>query len=146
MNLLSSRILLAIQKIYHVQVVIFVVILIVMGNLNALVDTVLHPEIPYFDEEHLIVGGVTIAVSGGLFGLLMLYFRSLSQAMNQIQKLEGILPICSNCKRIRAPNSDPKDMDSWQPVEKYLKEKTASELTHSICPECASMLYPEYHR
>ena len=34
-----------------------------MSNLNALVDYVLHPYIPYFDKEHLIVGGVTGLVS-----------------------------------------------------------------------------------
>jgi len=44
-----------------------------MINLNAMVDVVLHPEIPYFDKEHLIVGGVTGFVSMVLFGLLALY-------------------------------------------------------------------------
>ncbi len=39
-----------------------------MSNLSALVDAFLHPEIPYFDIEHLIVGGVTGLVSSILFG------------------------------------------------------------------------------
>ena len=39
------------------RIVICVSVILLMANLNALVDTVHHPEIPYFDEEHLIVGG-----------------------------------------------------------------------------------------
>lgn len=34
-----------------------------MGNLNAIVDAIVHPEIRYMDEEHIIVGLTTAAIS-----------------------------------------------------------------------------------
>ena len=53
-----------------------------MSNLSALVDAFLHPEIPYFDTEHLIVGGVTGLVSSIFLGLLMFYTRRLANNSN----------------------------------------------------------------
>ena len=76
------------------QTTIYLTIIIVMTNLNALVDFFLHPEIPYFDKEHLIVGGITGFVSIVLFGLLFIYMRHLNNALNTIIALESILPIC----------------------------------------------------
>ena len=126
------------------QITIYLTIIIVMTNLNALVDFFLHPEIPYFDKEHLIVGGTTGFVSIILFGLLLIYMRHLNNALNTIITLESILPICSNCKKIRKTDSDPKQMDSWQPIESYITQKTNTKFSHGICPECLSKLYPEY--
>jgi hypothetical protein len=116
-----------------------------MSNLNALVDAVLHPDIPYFDDEHLIVGGITGLVNIILFGFLTLYVRYLNNALNNIKRLESILPICSNCKKIRRPGSDAKAMNSWQPIEAYITEMTTSQFSHGICPECAAELYPQFY-
>lgn len=115
-----------------------------MTNLNALVDYFLHPEIPYLDREHLIVGGITGIVSIVLFGLVLIYMRHLTNALKTITTLESVLPICSNCKKIRKIDSDPKQMDSWRPIESYIMEKTTATFSHGICPECLSKLYPEY--
>ena len=46
-----------------------------MGNLGAMIDLVFHPEIPYFDEEHLIVGGITTIVMAIFLGVLETYLR-----------------------------------------------------------------------
>ena len=105
------------------QTSIYLTIIIVMTNLNALVDFFIHPVIPYFDKEHLIVGGITGFVSIVLFGLLFIYMRHLDKALNTIIAIESILPICSNCKKIRKTDSDPKQMDSWQPIEFYITQK-----------------------
>ena len=126
------------------QTTIYLTIIIVMTNLNALVDFFLHPEIPYFDKEHLIVGGITGFVSIVLFGLLFIYMRHLNNALNTILTLESILPICSNCRKIRKTDSDPKLMDSWQSIESYITQKTTTKFSHGICPDCLSRLYPEY--
>lgn len=126
------------------QIIIFSIVIIVMANLNAQVDYFLHPEIPYFDKEHLIVGGITGFVSIVLFGLLLTYMRHLSNALKSILTLESILPICSNCKKIRQMGSDPMQMDSWQPIESYITQKTATEFSHGICPECLSKQYPDF--
>ncbi len=125
------------------QFFIYILIIILMGNLSALVDAFLHPEIPYFDTEHLIVGGVTGLVSSILLGLLISYTRLLEKALIRINKIEAFLPICANCKKIRLPNSDPNNKESWQSIESYITTKTATQFSHGICPECATALYPQ---
>jgi hypothetical protein len=128
------------------QVIIFVFIIMFMSNLNALVDAILHPEIPYFDKEHLIVGGMTGLVSSMLWGLFVLYARHLEKALSRIETLESYLSICANCKKIKITDSNPDKKETWQPIESYIKEKTATEFSHSICPECTTKLYSEYIR
>ena len=127
------------------QLFIYSVIIILMSNLNALVDAFLHPEIPYFDTEHLIVGGVTGLVSSILLGLLIFYTRHLEKALKRIDKIESFLPICTNCKKIRIPNSNLYNKESWQSIESYITEKTATQFSHGICPECAAEFYPQIY-
>jgi hypothetical protein len=126
------------------QFMIFLLMIVLLGNLNAIVDSFFHPEIPYFDEEHLLVGGITALVSSILIGIVILYARHLEQALHKIEKLEEFLPICAGCKKIRIRNADGAVDEVWQPVESYLAEKTNAQLTHSICPDCLAKLYPEY--
>jgi sigma-B regulation protein RsbU (phosphoserine phosphatase) len=52
----------------------------------------------------------------------------LQQDVNQ---LEGLLPICSYCKRIRDVH------DLWHPLESYVGDKTEAEFSHTLCPECS---------
>jgi hypothetical protein len=124
-----------------VQFTLLVVIVIFMANLSPLADLFLHPDIPYFDEEHLIVGGITGAVSIVFFGSLLFYIRRLNKAMEKINRLEMFLPICANCKRIRIPDSDPDKMESWKQIESYITEKTKTQFSHGICPDCIEKYY-----
>ena len=66
----------------------------------------------------------------------------LEQALGHIKKLEGILPICANCKRIRICDADPGNQQSWMKIESYLSDRTDAKFSHSICPECMKKLYP----
>jgi hypothetical protein len=116
--------------------IVFGVITLFLSNLNALVDTFFHPEISYFDEEHLIVGGFTGFTCIILFIMLSIYLRHLNRAMAKIETLESFLSICSYCKRIRIPGSDPKFKKSWQQFETYIKAKTKTEFSHGVCPDC----------
>lgn len=52
------------------------------------------------------------------------------QWATQVQRLEALLPICSYCKKIRD------DHNYWQQIEGYIQERTGSQFSHSICPEC----------
>lgn len=126
-----------------VQVAVVFVLALLLGNVSSLVDSVLHPEIPYFDEEHLFVGGVTALMSATLGLLLNWYVRRLTKATATIERLEAILPICANCKKIRRSGADPHALESWQPIELFITEKTSTEFSHGICPECLVTLYPE---
>jgi hypothetical protein len=66
----------------------------------------------------------------------------LQQALGHIKKLEGILPICANCKRIRVSDANPRNQRSWMKIENYLSDRTDAKFSHSICPECMKKLYP----
>ena len=55
----------------------------------------------------------------------------------EIQTLQGILPICSFCKKIR--NQD----DVWEPLEGYISRRSEAEFSHGVCPECLRSNYPE---
>jgi PAS domain S-box-containing protein len=54
----------------------------------------------------------------------------LEYALSQVKKLEGFLPICSYCKKIR------NDRDYWQQVESYIEQHSDALFTHSVCPDC----------
>ncbi len=56
-------------------------------------------------------------------------------ALAKIRTLNGLIPICSSCKRIRD------DKGYWQAVELYVEEHSTAEFTHGICPECTKRLY-----
>lgn len=48
-----------------------------------------------------------------------------------VKVLQGILPICANCKRIR------NKAGGWEQVESYVRDHTNAEFSHGICPDCA---------
>ncbi len=58
------------------------------------------------------------------------HVRELQQALSQVRQLQGLLPICSYCKKIR------NDQNYWQQVEGYIQERTSAQFTHSFCPDC----------
>lgn len=59
----------------------------------------------------------------------------LQHALATIKTLQGMLPICSNCKKIRD------DKGCWEEVELYVKKHSDAEFTHGICPDCERLLY-----
>ena len=62
----------------------------------------------------------------------------LQDALKEIRTLSGMLPICSSCKKIRD------DHGYWKQVESYISDHSDVEFSHSICPECAKELYPDF--
>jgi DNA-binding response OmpR family regulator len=56
--------------------------------------------------------------------------RELEEAVSQVRQLQGILPICSYCKKIRD------DRNYWQKVENYISDHSEAQFSHSICPGC----------
>jgi PAS domain S-box-containing protein len=61
---------------------------------------------------------------------------ALRDALAQIETLNGLLPICSSCKKIRDSEGQ------WVAVEEYLSRHSRIRFTHDLCPECAKALYP----
>jgi sigma-B regulation protein RsbU (phosphoserine phosphatase) len=60
--------------------------------------------------------------------------------VNEVRTLSGLLPICSSCKKIRD------DKGYWENIETYIRNRTETEFTHGICPECAVKIYPRYFK
>jgi phosphoserine phosphatase RsbU/P len=59
----------------------------------------------------------------------------------QVRQLEEMLPICSYCKKIRD------DQNYWQQIEGYISERTGSDFSHSVCPDCYQrVLVPELEK
>ncbi|MBU1386646.1 MAG: hypothetical protein KKE62_10505 [Proteobacteria bacterium] len=69
----------------------------------------------------LIVGVLCIWVTHGL--------------LTKIKVLEGRLPICASCKKIR----DHKGV--WQHLEKYIESRSNATFSHGVCPDCMEKLY-----
>ncbi len=67
--------------------------------------------------------------------------KELNEALGHIRKLEGLVPICSSCKKIMKSGTDPKKKDSWVNIEKYISERTSASFTHGLCPDCIGKLY-----
>jgi len=58
------------------------------------------------------------------------HVKKLENALSQVEQLEGLLPICAYCKKVRG------DKNYWQQVEGYLTIHSKLKFSHSICPEC----------
>lgn len=60
----------------------------------------------------------------------------LKKALSEVKTLQGILPICSHCKKIRD------DKGYWNQVEAYIHAHSDAQFSHGICPECMKKHYP----
>jgi len=61
----------------------------------------------------------------------------LQKALDEIQTLRGIIPICSYCKQIRD------DEGSWEQLEKYIHSHSEAQFSHSVCPTCMKKHHPK---
>lgn len=61
--------------------------------------------------------------------------QALETALEKVQVLSGLLPICAACKKIR------NDQGYWQQVEQFVSMHTGARFSHGLCPDCATKLY-----
>jgi sigma-B regulation protein RsbU (phosphoserine phosphatase) len=67
--------------------------------------------------------------------------KDLENALLRVKQLQGLLPICSYCKKIRD------DYNYWQQVENYIAQHTAAQFSHAVCPDCyKSLVKPQLER
>lgn len=69
---------------------------------------------------------------------LLVRNAELSRALDEIETLRGMLPICSHCKSIR------NERGYWQRIEEYLGEHSRATLSHGICEACLKKHYPSF--
>lgn len=63
--------------------------------------------------------------------------RELQSALKDIRTLSGFIPICAACKKIRD------DKGFWNRVEIYIEERSDAQFSHSMCPGCSEVYYPQ---
>lgn len=69
---------------------------------------------------------------------LAAHVTQLEQALASVRQLQGLLPICSYCKRIR------NDENYWEQLETYVSEHSEASFSHGICPNCyQSIMKPQ---
>jgi GAF domain-containing protein len=62
----------------------------------------------------------------------------LAEALDQVKTLQGLLPICAWCKRIRD------DEGYWDQIEAYFHKYAGADFTHGICPQCLEKAHAEW--
>jgi hypothetical protein len=63
---------------------------------------------------------------------------NVEEAMSKIKVLNGLIPICASCKKIRD------DKGYWNQLEEYINEHSEATFSHGVCPACAEKLYGGY--
>jgi hypothetical protein len=59
----------------------------------------------------------------------------LARQRREIHVLEGMLPICGFCKRIRDETGD------WLQLEHYIADRSEAQFTHTFCSDCGQTHY-----
>ncbi len=113
------------------------------------------PTLPIFPEDVLDATVLTIIVFPVLYVLVFrplttdikihqqseeeknALIKELNQALAEVKTLQGIIPICCSCKKIRD------DEGFWHQVESYVSAHSGARFSHGICDECFKKLYPE---
>jgi len=62
----------------------------------------------------------------------------LQGALQEVKTLQGLLPICSHCKKIRDQHGN------WQPIELYISQRSEAKFSHGVCSDCLLEHYPEH--
>jgi Response regulators consisting of a CheY-like receiver domain and a winged-helix DNA-binding domain len=63
--------------------------------------------------------------------------RELEDALQHVRSLQGLLPICMHCKKIRD------ETQMWRRMEAYIEDHSDAKFSHALCDECLAKYYPE---
>lgn len=72
-----------------------------------------------------------------LRGQLDARLADLQAALDHVKTLQGVLPVCMYCHKIRS------DQGAWDKMERYIEAHSSAQFSHSICPDCLQRHYPE---
>lgn len=87
----------------------------------------------------------------GLAGVFMAYrlisreyrkrsalIEKLQNAHQEVRTLQGFIPICAWCKRVR------NDEGFWDQIESYIRDRSEADFSHCICPDCLRKFFPDH--
>ena len=94
---------------------------------------------PWYITDSVINTAIRVVVLLLLAYLISRTARQTRELARRVSLLEGILPICSLCKKIRD------DHDNWQPVEVYVSNRSEALFSHSLCPDCMKRDYKQVY-
>jgi len=81
---------------------------------------------------------IRILVLGGAAFLVSRMARQTQELAKRVNVLEGILPVCSFCKKIRDQQGH------WHSMEQFITERSEAQFTHGFCPECGEQHYGDF--
>ena len=81
---------------------------------------------------------VCIWLTAALVSRRQIILRREREALEQVKVLQGLLPICAGCKKVRD------DHGYWTHIEEYIRLHSEADFSHGLCPDCIKRLYPEF--
>jgi hypothetical protein len=76
-----------------------------------------------------------IFLFGAIFVIIGIYVQL--RLMSEVHStLQGILPICSGCKKIKVQEGQSQDQQAWKEIESYISERADVDFSHGFCPDC----------
>jgi hypothetical protein len=112
-----------------------VLFVVFMSSLGIITNYARYPQLDAMDPGLFVIGAFTGIVTALLLAALEIYIRRLEKSLDNLKILEGMLPICAACKRIRTSD------EKWHVIETYIRERTHATFTHGMCPDCAKKKY-----
>ena len=99
-----------------------------------------------FSSHHL-----PMAFFFGLLGLtvsciILFLVQALMKERERVKILEGLLPICSYCKKIRDDEGQDPGEGDWVRIEEYFSHRTNADFSHGVCPECYPKMMKEIEK
>ena len=74
-----------------IRLLIYLAIVLLMANISPVIDSFLHPDIPYLDPEHLLIGGITAGITALLFSLLISHANRMTSVAHELSRLNKML-------------------------------------------------------
>lgn len=110
---------------------------LVIGGVLAMVLPIVHLALewniskPWSSEDSIVNAAIRI-ITFSLISFLVYY---VNRQRKRLKVLQGFLPICSFCKKIRTQEGN------WEQMESYITHHSQAEFSHGLCPECARKHY-----
>ncbi len=97
-------------------------------NIQGLHDALDPHHVPMATFFGLLAASVSVGV--------VFFVTSILEEKERVKLLEGLLPICSYCKKINEAPGGKDNKGKWVKIEKYIAQRSNAAFTHGVCPEC----------